>query len=76
MIAIEERAIGTDQDRRFVMVVGDDNKVAPREVVLGASADGLRVVTSGLRPGERIVVDGLQRIRPGAVVAPTVLASR
>lgn len=69
-LAISENAIGTDQDRRFVMVVGDDNKVAYRQVSLGGTADGLRLVTSGLKPGERIVVNGLQRIRPGAVVAP------
>jgi multidrug efflux system membrane fusion protein len=69
-LAIDERAIGTDQDRRFVMVVGDDNKAAYRQVILGATADGLRLVTSGLKPGERIVVNGLQRIRPGATVAP------
>jgi multidrug efflux system membrane fusion protein len=69
-LAITENAIGTDQDRRFVMVVGDDNKVAYRQVSLGGTADGLRLVTAGLKPGERIVVNGLQRIRPGAVVAP------
>ncbi len=73
-LAIDERAIGTDQDRRFVMVVGDDNKVAYRPVVLGATADGLRLVTDGLKPGERIVVNGLQRIRPGATVAPQPVA--
>ncbi len=73
-LAIDERAIGTDQDRRFVMVVGADNVVAYRQVTLGATADGLRLVTSGLKPGERIVVNGLQRVRPGAVVAPTQVA--
>ena len=73
-LAIDERAIGTDQDRRFVMVVGDDNTAAYRQVTLGATADGLRLVTSGLKPGERIVVNGLQRIRPGAAVAPTPVA--
>ncbi len=72
-LAIDERAIGTDQDRRFVMVVGDGNVAAYRQVSLGASFDGLRLVTSGLKPGERIVVNGLQRIRPGAVVAPTAV---
>ncbi|MGI4955569.1 MAG: efflux RND transporter periplasmic adaptor subunit [Janthinobacterium lividum] len=69
-LAINEAAIGTDQDRRFVMVVGADNKVAYRQVALGGTADGMRLVTSGLKPGERIVVNGLQRIRPGALVAP------
>ena len=68
-VAVDERAIGTDQDRRFVMVVGDDGKAAYRAVRLGADAGGLRVVSSGLRPGDRVVVDGLQRIRAGALVA-------
>ena len=72
-LAIDERAIGTDQDRRFVMVVGADNAVAYRQVTVGATADGLRLVTSGLKPGETIVVNGLQRIRPGATVAPTAV---
>jgi multidrug efflux system membrane fusion protein len=69
-VLVNERAIGTDQDKRFVLVVGDDNKVAYRPVTLGASVDGLRIVNTGLSPGERIVVNGLQRVRPGAVVAP------
>lgn len=73
-MVINERAVGTDQDKKFVMVVGDDNKAAYREVMLGASADGLRVVTQGLRPGERIVVNGLQRVRPGALLAPENVA--
>ncbi|GAC1348102.1 MAG: efflux RND transporter periplasmic adaptor subunit [Acetobacteraceae bacterium] len=73
-LAITERAVGTDQDRRFVMVVGDDNVVAYRQVALGGTADGMRLVTSGLKPGERIVVNGLQRIRPGATVAPQPVA--
>jgi multidrug efflux system membrane fusion protein len=69
-LLISERAVGTDQNKKFVMVVGDDNKVAWREVTLGANVDGLRIVTSGLKPNERIVVNGLQRVRPGALVAP------
>ncbi len=52
------------------MVVGDDNKAAYREVVLGSNVDGLRIVLSGLKADERVVVNGLQRIRPGSVVAP------
>jgi multidrug efflux system membrane fusion protein len=69
-IAISERAIGTDQDKKFVMVVGQDNKAAYREIEIGKAVDGLRVVTAGLNPGDRIVVNGLHRIRPGAVVEP------
>ena len=70
VIRISERAIGVDQSRRFIYVVGDDNKVAYREVELGALERGKRVVTSGLKAGERIVPSGLQRIRPGAEVKP------
>ncbi|PIG09006.1 efflux RND transporter periplasmic adaptor subunit [Comamonas sp. 26] len=69
-VLINERAVGTDQNKKFVMVVGEGNKAEYREVQLGAPVDGLRVVTSGLKSGERIVVNGLQRVRPGAVIAP------
>jgi membrane fusion protein, multidrug efflux system len=72
-LLVNERAIGTDQNKRFVMVVDADSKAGYREVTLGASVEGLRVVTSGLQPGERIVVNGLQRIRPGALVAPQMV---
>jgi multidrug efflux system membrane fusion protein len=69
-ILVSERAIGTDQDKRFVFVVGADNKAVWRQVTLGGTSDGRRIVTSGLEPGERIVVNGLQRVRPGALLAP------
>ncbi|MES2194626.1 MAG: efflux RND transporter periplasmic adaptor subunit [Pseudomonadota bacterium] len=73
-LLISERAIGTDQNKKFVMVVDKDSKAEYREVALGVSIDGMRVVTGGLHAGERIVVKGLQRVRPGAVVAPEVVA--
>ena len=74
-LAISERAIGTDQSKRYVMVVNSENKAEYREVTLGAAlADGLRVVTNGLKSGERIVVNGLQRVRPGALVAPQTVS--
>ena len=69
-ILVSERAIGTDQSKRFVMVVGPDNKAIWREVTLGGTADGQRIITSGLEPGERIVMNGLQRVRPGALLDP------
>ena len=72
-LLVNERAVGTDQSKKFVMVVGADNKVAYREVTLGASVNGLRTVNSGLEVNERIVVNGLQRIRPGALVAPQLV---
>jgi len=69
-LLVNERAVGTDQNKKYVMVVGKDNTAAYREVTLGAHVDGLRIVTTGLKPDERVVVNGLQRIRPGALVAP------
>ncbi|MFM9879076.1 MAG: efflux RND transporter periplasmic adaptor subunit [Burkholderiaceae bacterium] len=74
-----ERAIGTDQSKKFVFVVPAGAKGAPaqaefREVQLGALMDGMRVVTQGLKAGELVVVNGLQRVRPGAPVLPEVLA--
>jgi multidrug efflux system membrane fusion protein len=68
VIAIDERAIGTDQDKRFVMVVDPDDTASYREVGLGAMIGNLRIVTSGLNPGDRVIVDGLQRVRPGVKV--------
>jgi len=73
-LLINERAIGTDQDKRFVLVVGADNKTEYREVHTGATQNGLVVVEGGLQAGERIVVNGLQRIRPGDVVNPQLAA--
>jgi multidrug efflux system membrane fusion protein len=70
VIAVDERAIGTDQSKRFVVVVDGANKAAWREITLGAMAGNLRIVTSGLENGERIIVSGLQRVRPGVVVSP------
>jgi len=69
-ILVSERAVGTDQDKKFVFVVDAENKVVYRPIQLGAMAEGQRVVESGLKAGDRIVVNGLQRIRPGAIVAP------
>jgi multidrug efflux system membrane fusion protein len=59
-----------------VMVVGPDDKANYREVTLGANVDGLRIVTSGLKPNERVVVNGLQRVRPGALIAPQMVAMK
>jgi len=73
-VLVEERAIGTDQDKRFVLVVDDANRTAYRQVSLGASQGKLRVITNGLNAGERIVVNGLQRVRPGETVAPNLVS--
>ena len=73
-LLINERAVGTDQDKRYVIVVGQKNQAEWRPVTLGANVNGLRVVTSGLKGGERIVVGGVQRVRPGSVLAPKDVA--
>jgi multidrug efflux system membrane fusion protein len=67
-VMIDDAAIGTDQDKKYVMVVDHDNRVQYREVTLGTQQDGLRIITKGLAEGERIVVNGLQRVRPNDVV--------
>jgi membrane fusion protein, multidrug efflux system len=73
-VLIDDAAIGTDQDKKFVMVVDTDNRVQYREVTLGTLSDGLRVIAKGLQPGERIVVNGLQRVRPNDVVKANSVA--
>ncbi|TCT03942.1 efflux RND transporter periplasmic adaptor subunit [Aquabacter spiritensis] len=73
-LLITERAVGTDQDKKFVLVVDGDNKAAYREVSLGATVNGLRIVKAGLRAGERIVVNGLHRVKPGATLDPQMVA--
>jgi RND family efflux transporter MFP subunit len=69
-LILPDQAIGTDQAQRLVYVVGDDNIVAPRPVTLGRSLGALRVVRSGLKPTDRVVINGIQKIRPGAAVTP------
>lgn len=66
---ISDRAVGTDQNRKFVFVVNGDGKAEYRPVRLGPVIDGLRVVREGVKPGEKIVINGLQRVHPGAPVA-------
>jgi multidrug efflux system membrane fusion protein len=72
-LLINERAVSTDQNRKFVFVVTKDNKAEYRPVVLGPTIDGLRVVRDGLKAGEKIVVNGLQRVHPGAPITPTIV---
>mgnify|MGYP001397460431 CR=1 FL=1 len=69
-VLVSDRAIGTDQSRRYVLVLDAEKKAVYREVRIGRLVDGLRVIESGLKPGEVIVVNGLQRVRPGAPVTP------
>jgi len=69
-LLVEERAIGTDQSQKFVLTVNATNTVEYRPVKLGPLVSGKRIVRSGLVDGDRIVVNGLQRVRPGMAVQP------
>ncbi len=72
VVLVRDAAIGTDQDRKYVLVLKQDKTVEYRVVQPGRITDGLRIVTSGLAAGEQIVVNGLQRVRPGSAVTATV----
>lgn len=73
-LLIQDRAVGTDLDKKFVFVVGSDNTIQYRPVALGPIVDDLRVVRSGLNAGDLVVINGLQRVRPGVKVDPVVAA--
>jgi RND family efflux transporter MFP subunit len=68
VLLVAEQAIGTDQGQKFVYVVDQDNKIAYRRVKLGLLFDGLQAVEEGLQSGQRVVVVGIQRVRPGIEV--------
>lgn len=71
LILVSERAIGTDQNRKFVYIVNDSNIATYRQIELGDSIDGARIVHSGLATGDKVIVRGLMRIQPGMLVIPT-----
>jgi multidrug efflux system membrane fusion protein len=70
-LLVADRAIGTDQSRKYVAVVGSDNRIEHRTVRPTFIDGGLRVVADGLAASDRVVIAGLQRAREGAVVRPT-----
>jgi multidrug efflux system membrane fusion protein len=74
-LLISDRAVGTDQSQKYVFAVGENNTVVYRSVKLGGSIEGKRIVRDGLHAGDQVVVNGLQRVRPGMTVAPEQLAS-
>lgn len=69
-VLIKDVAVGTDLGKKFVLVVGEDDTLSYRSIELGPKLEGLRIVRSGLSQGDTIVVNGLQRVRPGAAVQP------
>jgi RND family efflux transporter MFP subunit len=72
-LLVSERALDTDQAQKIVYVVNDKNEVVSRPVRVGALHDGLREITDGLKPGERVIVNGLQLVRPGLIVEPKLV---
>lgn len=73
---VTDRAVGTDQDRKYLLVVNDQNVVEYRPVKLGAMHDGLRAVAEGLAPTDWVIVNGIQRVRPGVTVTPQKVGMR
>lgn len=72
---IDEKAVLTDQDRKFVYVVDKDNKAQRRDIELGRNADGLRIVEQGLKAGDRVIIDGVQKVfMPGMPVQAKAVA--
>ena len=69
-VLIPDEAIGSDQDRRIVYVVGDDGTAKATTITMGPRIDGYRVVRTGLTGNETIVVNGLLRVRPGVKLSP------
>lgn len=69
-LLVDEKAIGSSQAQKILMIVGEDDVVMPRPVTLGPVQNGKRVIRSGLKEGERVVVNGLAKIRPGMKVQP------
>ncbi|RQS56203.1 MULTISPECIES: efflux RND transporter periplasmic adaptor subunit [unclassified Burkholderia] len=76
-LLVDDKAVLTDQDRKYVYVIGAGDKALRRDVTIGRALDGERIVEKGLEPGDRVVIDGVQRIYyPGAQVKPKVLPAR
>ena len=69
-LLVTERALVTDQGRKLLYVVNERNEVVERPVTLGALHDGMREIITGLSPDDRVIVNGLQRVRPGVPVDP------
>jgi membrane fusion protein (multidrug efflux system) len=75
-LLVPQRAVAELQNLYSVAVVGSDNKVSFRNVKVGPRVDGLWVIDEGLKPGEKVVVEGLQKVREGSVVSPKPVAAR
>jgi hypothetical protein len=75
-LLVDEKAVGTDQNKKFVYVINKENKVEYREVVLGDSVNGKRVVLEGLKAGEKVMVNSLLKVMPNMVVEPVEVGQK
>ena len=73
-LLVSERALGSDQGQKFLYVLNEKDEVTYRHIDVGSLNDGLRVIQSGLKPGERVILSGLQRVRPGIKVNAKTIA--
>jgi multidrug efflux pump subunit AcrA (membrane-fusion protein) len=73
-VLVAERALDNDQGQKILYVVNDKNEVVSRAVRVGQMHDGLRTIEEGLKPGEKVIVNGLQLVRPGVIVEPKLVA--
>jgi RND family efflux transporter MFP subunit len=72
-LLVSDRALDTDQGQKILYIVNEENEIVSRPVRLGALHDGLREISAGLKPGERVIVNGLQQVRPGITVEPKLV---
>ena len=72
-LLVSDRALDTDQGKKILYIVNEKNEVVSRPVRLGLLHDGLREITEGLKPGERVIVNGLQQVRAGITVEPNIV---
>ena len=72
-LLVSDRALDSDQGQKILYVVNDKKEVVSRPVRLGALHDGLRAIEDGLKPGERVIVNGLQLVRSGITVEPKLV---
>jgi len=72
-LLVSDRAIDNDQGQKILYVANDKNEVVSRPIRVGSLHDGLREIEEGLKPGERVIVNGLQTVRPGVTVQPQVV---
>ena len=72
-LLVTDRALDNDQGQKILYVLNDKDEVVSRPVRVGALQDGLRAIEDGLKPGERVIVNGLLQVRPGMTVQPKVV---